>query len=234
MKTSKLSRPMSLSLRVLARLLSYPDDALREHLDELRQALRSEAELQPARLAEVETLIDSIATQNAIDAEADYVQLFDSGRRTSLHLFEHVHGDSRERGPALVDLQQTYERAGLLLQDSGELPDHLPIVLEFASTQPPKLAREFLGEIAHILTAVFSALRERDNAYASVIAAVLEIAGQRVQAVPVAADPSIDEAWAEPPAFDGCSTRGQARPDTPQPIQIVRRTASPQHQGAQP
>ena len=67
--------------------------------------------------------------QSAIDAEADYVQLFDSGRSTSLQLFEHVHGDSRDRGPALVDLLQTYEKAGLQFS-ADELPDHLPVVLE--------------------------------------------------------------------------------------------------------
>ncbi|MGL4808076.1 MAG: nitrate reductase molybdenum cofactor assembly chaperone, partial [Giesbergeria sp.] len=139
---NKNPKTMSLTLRVLARLLSYPDDAAREHMDEMRQALRQEAALQPTRLAEVEALMQSIAAQSAIDAEADYVQLFDSGRRTSLHLFEHVHGDSRDRGPAMIDLAQTFEAAGLYLAE-GEMPDHLPVVLEYASTQPPREARAF-------------------------------------------------------------------------------------------
>ena len=221
-----------LTARVLAALLGYQGPELRAALPELAQALDDEAALPAPRRAELRQLMKVLHAADPYEVEAQYVETFDRGRATSLHLFEHVHGDSRERGPALVDLQQTYERAGLLLTDSGELPDHLPIVLEFASTQPPKVAREFLGEITHILTAVFSALRERDNAYASVIAAVLEIAGQRVQSVPVAPDPALDEAWEEPPAFDGCSTRGQARPDTPQPIQIVRKNPSPQPQGA--
>jgi nitrate reductase delta subunit len=223
MKTSKLSRPMSLSLRVLARLLSYPDDALREHLDELRQALRSEAELQPARLAEVETLIDSIATQNAIDAEADYVQLFDSGRRTSLHLFEHVHGDSRDRGPAMIDLAQTFEAAGLYLAE-GEMPDHLPVVLEYASTQPPRQAQAFLAEMAHIFNVIFSALDKRRSHYASVLGALIELAGEKCAQVNVPDEPPIDDSWAEPAAFDGCSSAGQSRPGQPQPIQIQRKT----------
>ena len=160
------------------------------------------------------------------EAEARYVETFDRGRATSLHLFEHVHGDSRERGPALVDLQQTYERSGLAFVADGELPDHLTVVLEFASTQPGDVAREFLGEMAHILNAIFSALRDRESPYASVIAGVLEIAGHKVQPVPVADEPAIDESWAEPPAFDGCSTRGQARPGTPQPIRIVRKPST--------
>lgn len=212
-----------LTLRVLAALLGYPGDALRAALPELAAALRQEAALPRTRLEELQALVQQLGALDPYEAEARYVETFDRGRATSLHLFEHVHGDSRERGPALVDLGQTYERAGLVLQGK-ELPDHLPVVLEFASTQPEATAREFLGEMAHILTAVFSALRERESPYASAIAAVLEIAGHKVERVPVAAEPALDEAWAEPPAFDGCSTRGQARPDAPQPIHIVRRS----------
>jgi nitrate reductase delta subunit len=220
-----------LTLRVLAALLGYPDDELREALPLLVDALAVEHALPSARRDELLALIRQLAALDGYEAEARYVETFDRGRATSLHLFEHVHGDSRDRGPALVDLGQTYERAGLVLQGK-ELPDHLPVVLEFASTQSDKVAREFLGEIAHILTAVFSALRERESPYASVIAAVLELAGQKVERVPVAAEPELDEAWAEPPAFDGCSTRGQARPDTPQPIQIVRKSSKVAAQGA--
>jgi len=219
----------SLTLRVLSALLGYPNGELHAALPELGDALDRDCGLSRSRLAELDALMRWMSASDAFEVEARYVETFDRGRATSLHLFEHVHGDSRERGPALVDLQQTYERAGLRLE-GNELPDHLPVVLEFASTQPDKVAREFLGEMAHILTAIFSALLERDSPYASVIAAVLELAGQKVQAVPVAEEPALDDAWAEPPAFDGCSTRGQAKPDTPQPIHIVRKT--PASQGA--
>ena len=218
----KTPKNMSLTLRVLARLLSYPDDALRDHLDELRQALRHEAALQPGRLAEVNALIDSLCVQTAIDAEADYVQLFDSGRRTSLHLFEHVHGDSRDRGPAMIDLAQTFEKAGLYLAE-GEMPDHLPVVLEYASTQPPREAQAFLAEMAHIFNVIFSALDKRRSRYASVLGALIELAGETCAPVNVPDEAPIDESWAEPAAFDGCSSAGQARPGQPQPIQIQRK-----------
>lgn len=125
----------------------------------------------------------------------------------------------------MVDLAQTYEKAGLYL-GPGELPDYLPVVLEFASTQPPREARAFLAEIAHILNAIFNALRERQSPYASVLGALIELAGERASAVKVAADEALDAAWEEPPAFGGCSTRGQARPDVPQPIKIVRREST--------
>ena len=215
------------SLRALALLLGYPDQTLRGHLAELLEAMDDEAAIAPARRAEIETLVVGLARQNPLDVEARYVETFDRGRATSLHLFEHVHGDSRDRGPAMIDLLQTYEKSGLRLAPH-ELPDHLCVVLEFASTQPAPVAVEFLGEMAHILNAIFSALLKRESPYACLLAAVLELSGQRVQAVPVLADVPVDESWQEPEAFDGCSTKGQARPGAEQPIHIVRKTA-PSH-----
>ena len=129
----------------------------------------------------------------------------------------------------MIDLGQTYAQAGLVLAE-GELPDYLPAVLEFASTQPPAQARAFLGEMAHILNAIFAALRERESAYASVLGALLDLAGEKAQAVaPLKAEvESLDESWEEPLAFDGCSTQGQARPGQPQPIHVIRNGSRPQ------
>jgi nitrate reductase delta subunit len=213
---------MSLTLRVLAHLLSYPDAALRAHLDEMRDALRSERALTAGRLLEIDTLIDRLRSPRTLETEASYVELFDRGRGTALHLFEHVHGDSRDRGPAMIDLIQTYEQAGLYLGE-GELPDHLTVVLEYASTQPPAQAREFLREMTHILQVIFSALLKRGSPYASVVAAVLDLAGEKAQAVKLPDEPALDESWEEPPAFGGCSTQGQAAPGQPQPIQVMKR-----------
>jgi nitrate reductase delta subunit len=215
------------TLRSLAQLLGYPSQDLRDHMPELLAAIDNEAVVPAARREELHALAADILRQNPMDVESRYVETFDRGRATSLHMFEHVHGDSRDRGPAMVDLAQTYEKAGLFLSPE-ELPDHLCVVLEFASTQPPKLAAEFLGEMAHILTTIFSALLKRNSPYAAVVAAVLELTGQRVEAVPFEADEAMDDAWQEPEAFDGCSTKGQARPGDPQPIHIVRKNASKQ------
>lgn len=218
---------ISFSLRVLARLLGYPDAELRAHLPALREALRAEHAVGAARLTELDALVDALAGAEPLDAEAAYVQLFDRGRATSLHLFEHVHGDSRDRGPAMIDLAQTYDQAGLYLAP-GELPDYLPAVLEFASTLPPHEARAFLGEMAHIFNALFSALQQRHSAYASALGALLELAGEKAQPVTLAPEEPLDASWSEPPAFDGCSQQGQSkagqsRPGQPQPIRIVRR-----------
>ena len=212
---------MRLSLRVLAHLLSYPDPTLRAHLDEMREALRAEAALPTARLRELDALMVYLKSTESIEVESAYVEVFDRGRGTALHLFEHVHGDSRDRGPAMIDLVKTYEEAGLFL-GPDELPDHLCVVLEYASTQPPGAAKAFLKEIAHIVRVIFSALERRQSPYASVLGAVLELAGERANAVEIPPEPTLDDSWAEPIAFDGCSTQGQARPGQPQPIQIVR------------
>jgi len=203
----------------------------------MRQALAAEQALPAARLQELQALLNTLERGDALDIEAEYVHLFDRGRATSLHLFEHVHGDSRDRGPAMIDLAQNYEKAGLFLAP-GELPDYLPVVLEFASTQPPKEARAFLGETVHILNAIFSALQQRHSAYASVLGALIELAGERAQSVKVTADEPLDQAWEEPQVFDGCSSKGQAKPGQPQPIHIVRKdntSATPRgaaHEGA--
>ena len=211
----------SISLRVLARLLSYPDAELRNDLSDMHTALHNDNTVLPARLAELDALMVTLKNGNALENEADYVEVFDRGRATSLHLFEHVHGDSRDRGPAMIDLAQTYEKAGLYL-GPGEMPDYLPVVLEFVSTQPPKEARAFLGEMAHIFNAIFSALEQRQSAYASVLGALLELAGETAHAVKVVPDEPIDTAWEEPVVFDGCSSKGQAKPGQAQPIHFVK------------
>ena len=214
----------SKSLRVLARLLGYPDAELRAHLGELRAALHEERALPAPRLAELDALIATLGRKAVLEVESDYVELFDRGRATSLHLFEHVHGESRDRGPAMIDLAKTYEQGGLFLGE-GELPDFVPVVLEFTSTLAPAQAREFLAEMAHIFNAIFAALQKRESPYAAVLGALLELAGEKASPVDIAPEESIDAVWQEPVVFDGCSSKGQARPDQAQPIHMVPNAA---------
>lgn len=217
----KIPRAAS-TLRVLSQLLNYPDVERRKHLPEFIDALEQEKALDDSRHAELTKLIQSLHDGDAYEVEAAYVDTFDRGRSTSLHLFEHVHGDSRDRGPAMVDLVKLYEAAGLYL-DEGELPDFLPVVLEYASTQPPRQARAFIGEFAHILNAMFNALQQRRSGYAVVLAALLELAGEKVSAVHVESEPDLDESWTEPEVFGGCSSAGQSRPDQPQPVHFIHK-----------
>ncbi len=230
------SKPVSAAhtLRTLATLLTYPSAELRSFLPQMRDVLKTEKVLSQARLNELDALLAALAKRDDLENEAEYVSLFDRGRATSLHLFEHVHGDSRDRGPAMIDLAQTYEKAGLFLAE-GELPDYLPVMLEFVSTQPPAEAQAFLSEMAHIFNAIFGALQSHQSPYAAVLGALLELAGEKPQAVKLPADEDLDESWAEPPVFDGCSTKGQAKPGQEQPVHIVRRNnPAPSHQGATP
>ncbi len=221
-----MKQDITFTLRALAHLLRYPDAAMRGHLPDIHAALNAEGAIGRVRRAELDALMDRLLAEG-MDAEAVYVDLFDRGRGTALHLFEHVHGDSRDRGPAMVDLVQTYEQAGLLL-DPAELPDHLTVLLEFASTQPTHQARAFIGEFAHILQSVAAGLARRHSDYAAVLAAVLDLAGQPLEAdAPAALDEPLDTSWEEPAAFGGCSTNGQASPGTPQPIHLMRRPPAP-------
>ena len=222
MLASNTVQPISKTLRVLAALLSYPDARVREHLPAMREVIGGERTLSQTRRVEVQALIDLLLRADPLEAEASYVELFDRGRATSLHLFEHVHGDSRDRGPAMIDLGQTYAKAGLLLVDS-ELPDYLPVILEFVSTQPPREARAFLAEMAHILNAIFAGLVQRESTYASVLGALLELAGENVKPAAPSTDDPLDQSWDEPPAFDGCSTKGQKRPEQSHPVHIMRK-----------
>lgn len=221
----------ALTMRALAYLLRYPDASWRSHLGEVWDALRQADTLGKARLAEIAALVDAVLAAEELEAEADYVELFDRGRGTALHLFEHVHGDSRERGPAMIDLIATYEQAGLAL-NTDELPDHLTVLLEYASTQPRDAAVALLGEIAHILQRIHSAVAQRGSAYAAVIGALLDLAGVRAEAHAHAseAEPDLDAAWEEPAAFDGCGNQGQQGQSRQQgagqvqPVHVVRRT----------
>ncbi len=223
--------PGAVTLRVLAALLGYPDATLRQHLYEFDALLAADGVLKPGRRAGVAALVQHLQDSDPLAAETEYVELFDRGRATSLYLFEHVHGDSRDRGPAMIDLGETYAKAGLLLVED-ELPDYVPAVLEFVSTQPPREARSFLSEMAHLLDAVHAALVKRASPYAAALAALLDLAGHKPQeGREVPDEPPIDESWQEPAAFDGCSSAGQAAPGQPQPVRIVRKNPLPS-QGA--
>ena len=216
---------MDRTLKALSLILSYPSQDLQAAMPAIADQVSAERRLPLATRTALEALAFHLGRGDLFDLQETYVMLFDRSRTLSLNLFEHVHGESRERGGAMVSLIETY-RAGGFEPATSELPDHLPVLLEFASTQPPQQAREFLAETAHIVRKIFSALLKRASPYASVLAAVLELAGEKAEVVPVPAEPPMDESWAEPEVFGGCSTEGQARPGQPQPVRIVRNASS--------
>ncbi|MBU6421353.1 MAG: nitrate reductase molybdenum cofactor assembly chaperone [Gammaproteobacteria bacterium] len=191
-----------LLLRALSALLTYPDGELRAALPEISAAIRDAQALDNRQKHELLALADEIAGSDPLAAEGRYVDLFDRGRATCLNLFEHVHGDGRERGPAMLELRQRYLDAGLE-PTSGELPDHLPLLLEYLSCCQPAEIRATLGEIAHILRKLGNALLQRGSRYAAVMAALLTLGGEPGLDAHAPAPPpeDLDRAWEEQPAF---------------------------------
>ena len=117
-----------------------------------------------------------------MDLQERFVLLFDRSRTLSLNLFEHIHGEGRERGQAMVDLLEMY-RAGGFEPVGPELPDHLPILLEYLSQRPLAEARETLADAGHVIVALADRLERRGTPYAAVMRAVVALT-----AVPAAAD----------------------------------------------
>ena len=172
-------------------------------------------------------MIDDLAAHDSYDAQERYILLFDRTRSLSLHLFEHVHGESRDRGQAMVDLIKVYEDGGYT-PTTSQLPDFLPLLLEYASTLPPAKAIELVGQPGHIFAALQERLVKRQSPYAAVFSALVAIAKARLDAVALAAlraepDPepddleALDAAWEEEEvlfgpgaATDACGRDGLA------------------------
>jgi len=159
------------TLKVLSMLLAYPDAELQAAAGELKGVLRAEGLLPAADLAAVESLIDDLAGRDLYDAQERYVFLFDRTRSLSLHLFEHVHGESRDRGQAMVDLIKVYEDGGFS-PARDQLPDFVPMFLEFASTREPAGAIELVGQPGHVFAALRERLAKRGSPYAALFAAL--------------------------------------------------------------
>lgn len=164
------------SLQALARVLDYPEAALQQHAAELADILGAPAELSEAERAAVVVFVTELGEMDLYDAQARYVETFDRGRKTSLYVFEHVYGESRDRGPAMVELKQAYSEHGLET-DTRELPDFLPVLLEFCAQLPEESARTWLVETTHVLQRVCVRLAERDSGYASAFTVLLRLIG---------------------------------------------------------
>lgn len=198
---------MSQTYKVLSLLLSYPGEAIQEVAEELKLALRKDGLLPSGIGGRLEAMIDEMADGDLYELQERYVLLFDRTRSLSLNLFEHVHGESRDRGQAMVDLLATYEAHGLHLT-ARELPDHLPLFLEFLSTLPEADATVYLREAAHVIAALQVRLEKRESTYAAVFDALAVLAGPPEGAAEIARtalqeddDPNdlaaLDAAWEE-------------------------------------
>ncbi|MEO7127589.1 MAG: nitrate reductase molybdenum cofactor assembly chaperone [Dokdonella sp.] len=197
-----MSNNLTLLLRALSALLTYPDAELRAALPEVIEAIHDTRTLDTRRKNDLVALADEIATTDALEAEGRYVDLFDRGRRTSLNLFEFVHGDGRERGPAMLELRQRYLDAGME-PIANDLPDHLPLLLEYLSCRDLAETKDTIGEIAHVLRQLGNTLLGLHSRYAAVMAALLALGGEKGldTLAPVPPPEDVDRAWEERPAF---------------------------------
>lgn len=160
--------------KILSLLLSYPDAELKEFLSEALNELTHEALLPALKIEGVGRFTSHFEAIDLTDWQAEYVQLFDYSRSASLHLFEHIKGDSKDRGQAMVDLLEFYHENGMQLT-TNELPDYIPAFLEFLSTLQPGKATELLAEPVHIIQRIYLALEEKDNPYQYVLAAIVSL-----------------------------------------------------------
>ena len=207
------------TFRVLSALLNYPTDALIDAASEFLAVLDAEKLVPSACRGSVDALIEEIAVGELYDIQERYGLLFDRSKTLALHLFEHVHGESRDRGQAMVDLKAMYENAGLIIA-ANELPDYVPLFLEFLSTRPVKEARELLGQTAHIFAALAERLGRRQSSYKAVFDALIAIAAEAPRRDIVDellktpdADPmdlvALDAAWEEEEVRFGPGAQGQ-------------------------
>ncbi|MEN8741900.1 MAG: nitrate reductase molybdenum cofactor assembly chaperone [Phaeobacter gallaeciensis] len=173
------------SLKALSLILSYPSRELQEAMPEIGAILGSDPRIATDKRAALRSLTDGFADADLYDLQESYVMLFDRSRTLSLNLFEHVHGESRDRGGAMVSLIETY-RAGGFEPATTELPDHLPVLLEFLSTRPFAEVQETLADAAHILDALAARLVRRESGYAAAFAALSQLADAQADAEAVA------------------------------------------------
>jgi nitrate reductase delta subunit len=211
-----------LTLKVLGALLVYPEQELIESLEEMAAVLEAEDALPKAERQALAALIADLLSSDLMDAQARYVELFDHSRSLSLHLYEHSHGESRDRGQAMVNLLNHY-RANGLEPGTSELPDFLPLFLEFLSTRPAGEARALLGQATPVVALLRARLERRGAAYAAVFRAIEALAPSRADEaairaavageVPDDTPDALDKAWEEAPvtfrddpgAAAGCS-----------------------------
>jgi nitrate reductase molybdenum cofactor assembly chaperone NarJ/NarW len=212
---------MAQTFKALSALLSYPSEELQDAADEVGDLISGEKLVTRRNCAALEPLLGSLKAMDLIDLQERYVDLFDKTRRLSLYLFEHVHGEGRDRGQAMVDLAGLYEQGGLTLA-AHELPDYLPLFLEYLSTRPTAEACRFLADTLPILTVIEERLNSRHSPYAAVFTALRGVAGDRTAPSAAVEKESaeddlaaLDAAWEETAVIfgpgDGLSSCGVER-----------------------
>jgi nitrate reductase delta subunit len=199
--------------RALGALLTYPTDELIEALPDIRIALAQERLISASQLAAIDGLLAHLSASDLMDLQDEYVRLFDRTRSLSLHLYEHLYGEARERGQAMVRLQTLYKFHGFT-HSSAELPDYLPLFAEFLSLMPDRTARTILSDAAPTIEALHQRAAKKETPYAAIFAALVSLASKQVDRTLLAdimrgggADDdsleALDRAWEDAPVTFG-------------------------------
>jgi nitrate reductase delta subunit len=229
-------------LKALSTMLTYPTAELQQACGEISEAIEKETAIPFGVRDQLHRLLTELTTGDLYDLQERYVLLFDRTRSLSLHLFEHVHGESRDRGQAMIDLKAQYENHNLFMS-AAELPDFVPLFLEYLALLPAQEATDTLAQPAHIFAALAERLRKRKSAYEAVFRALVALAAAKpkedeVSALLTLPDPdatdlaALDAAWEDEPvnfgpgSGDGCKdgliarVRGGLRPAPDMPAAI--------------
>ena len=169
---------MNSDLKIISLLLSYPEEELQQSGNLIRATLDQLSDLDASEIVGLKSLVSAISDRDIYEVQENYVLLFDRTRSLSLHLFEHVYGENRDRGQAMVDLKDMYDQAGFEI-DVHEMPDYLPMFLEFLSTRSDEEARHLLGETLHIISAIRQRLQKRGSVYAAAFLALESLSGKK-------------------------------------------------------
>jgi len=232
---------MNLVIRAVSRLLCYPDEELQGALPEIQEVLGRQAGIPDSLCKKLGSFIAGMAGKPLLAWQEEYVALFDRGRYLSLHLFEHVHGESRDRGQAMVDLLQLYRSGGCRL-DARELPDYLPLFLEYLSTRDDEEVREMMEDAMPVIVLLGARLKEKGSEYSLLFEILEELGGSCREAAELRrqvrreeADETIekmDEIWEEeqvsflantdPSGSNRCAELHSQRPEKFIPVQLVR------------
>lgn len=188
-------------LKVLARVLEYPTEELQASKDALVAAVLEDSRLPRQNKEQLLRCVEMVCDSDLLDMQENYVGMFDKGRATSLLLFEHVHGESRDRGQAMVDLMEEYRTNGLEI-DARELPDYLPLFLEYLSTRPWDEIRNWLEDIHHILGLLGERLYQRESFYHVVMDSLLTLSGRSANRQELAEIVAAEERDDTPEALD--------------------------------
>ena len=165
---------------IMARLLDYPDSELMENLPGIIDAINQESGIGPKEKEDLLNLISWMNLHDLTGLQSQYVQTFDMVPEHDLHLTHHLFGDDRGRGPALIDLSEYYKASGLEVEGK-EIPDFLPLILEYVSTLDDLQARVFLGDAAKVLKVIGDNLEKAESPYARILR-IIENRGHLAQA----------------------------------------------------